>query len=221
MKKLFLVAALLTCVSWLPALAQEIKPIKQNINFNIDNLGDGHLEVSISFTAAQWDNFKRTMGNNTDLLKRQMERALPSYYLQNFAYKEDAMNRSYVLSFDALGMAKINDDGLWQLNLDLKKPDITKLSDNIYSLTSTYNYQGALMEQVAKVVLPTAGSDFKQGEDSFGKAIFTYSLTPSTHGTRLLLLGLGVLLVVMGLAWGVVLARQSAGANPRIAPSRQ
>ncbi|NML64184.1 hypothetical protein HHL22_03100 [Hymenobacter sp. RP-2-7] len=214
MKKLFL-AVMLTCFSSL-LFAQEIKPIKQNLTFNIDNLGDGHIELAISFTAAQWDNFKRVMGNNTDLLKRQMERTLPSYYLQNFAYKEDAMNRSYVLSFDALGMAKVNDDGLWQLDLDMKKPDITKLSDNVYTLTSNYNAQGALIQQVAKVVMPAAGSDFKQGEDSFGKAIFTYSLSPDTHGTRLLLLVLGVLLVAAGLAWHFVSARKLVSKNTQL-----
>lgn len=215
MKKIFFLI-LLSCFALLPVLAQEIKPLKQNLTFNIDNLGDGHIELSISFTAAQWDNFKRTMGSNTDLLKRQMERILPSYYLQNFDYKEDAMNRSYVLSFDALGMAKVNDDGLWQIDLDMKKPDITKLSDNIYTLTSNYNAQGALVQQVAKIVMPSAGSDFKQGEDSFGKTIFTYNLSPGMRGANLLLLVLGMVLIAGGVAWYFVSARQTGNGNPRL-----
>lgn len=199
MKKHNFLLILLICLWQQRAQAQEIKPLKQNLTFNIDNLGDGHIQLSMSFNAAQWDNFKRNMGTNTDQLKRQMERILPAYYLQHFDYKEDAMNRSYTLSFDALGMAKINDDGLWQVDLDMKKPDITKLSDNIYTLTTSYNAQGTLVQQVGKLVIPDGASGIKQGEDTFGKTIFTYSLSPGSGLKNLVTLIGGTALILTGI----------------------
>lgn len=198
MKKALSLIIILLIIFYSHIKAQQIDPLKQNLIFNIDNLGDGHLEMSYKFTASQWDNFKKIMGANEDMLKRQMERALPSYYLQNFVYKEDAMNRTYTLSFDALGLAKINDNGQWQIDMDIKNPDITKISDRNYALTATYNSQGTLIQQMAKLNIPESASDIKEGKDAFGKAIFTYTLTPGNKGFSLIFLIAGILLIAAG-----------------------
>jgi hypothetical protein len=198
MKKALSLIIILLIAFYANVKAQQIDPLKQNLIFNIDNLGDGHLEMSYKFTASQWDNFKKIMGSNEDMLKRQMERALPGYYLQNFIYKEDAMNRTYTLSFDALGLARINDNGQWQIDMDIKNPDITKISDRNYALTATYNSQGTLIQQMAKLNIPESASDIKQGKDAFGKAIFTYTLTPGHKGFSLLFLIAGILLIAAG-----------------------
>ena len=198
MKKALSLIIILLITFYSNVKAQQIDPLKQNLIFNIDNLGDGHLEMSYKFTASQWDNFKKIMGANEDMLKRQMERALPAYYLQNFVYKEDAMNRTYTLSFDALGLARINDNGQWQIDMDIKNPDITKISDRNYALTATYNSQGTLIQQMAKLNIPENASDIKQEKDAFGKAIFTYTLTPGHKGFSLLFLVAGILLIAAG-----------------------
>jgi hypothetical protein len=198
MKKALSLIIILLITFYSNVKAQQIDPLKQNLIFNIDNLGDGHLEMSYKFTASQWDNFKKIMGANEDMLKRQMERALPAYYLQNFVYKEDAMNRTYTLSFDALGLARINDNGQWQIDMDIKNPDITKISDRNYALTATYNSQGTLIQQMAKLNIPDNASDIKQGKDAFGKAIFTYTLTPGHKGFSLIFLIAGILLIAAG-----------------------
>ena len=195
MKKIYLSILTLLLISYSSVNAQQTQDLlKQNIVFNIDNLGDGHIEESMTFNASQWDNFKKIMGSNEDMLKRQMERSLPAYFLQNFVYKEDAMNRTYTLTFDALGMAKINDNGEWQLDMDSKNPDITKISDNNYVLTATY----ATVQQMVKVNIPQGASEIQQTKDAFGKAIFTYTLTPGHKKISFIFLALGILFLAAG-----------------------
>lgn len=183
-------------ISCLKATAQDqVDPLKENIVFNIDNFGDGHLETTWTFNASQWDNFKKIMGTNEDMLKRAMERSLPSYFLQNFVYKEDPMNRSYTLSFDALGLAKINDNAQWEIDMDQKNPDITKISDKNYALTANINSGGTMVQELIKLNLPDGASDISQQKDAFGKAIFIYTLTPSHKKLSFVFLALGILLI--------------------------
>ena len=180
--------------------AQElIKPAKLNVQWDLNSLGDAHIEASSSLDAAGWDNYKRMLGNNPDILKRQMERAFPGYFLQNFNYKEDVMNRGWSLSFDALGLSKINSKGLWEIDLNSKNPDITKLSDRNYVLTSNYASQNSLIQEIDKINFPAVASGIKQDKDAFGKAMFIYSSSSGGGGLGgWLTLGLGILLIIIG-----------------------
>jgi hypothetical protein len=132
-----------------------------------------------------------------------MERTFPGYFLQNFNYKEDVMNRAWTLSFDALGLGKVNSRGHWQVDLNSKNPDITRISDHNYILTSNYSNGGTLMQEIDNINFPDATSDIKQDKDALGKAIFTYSSSDGggygswltlIFGGILFLAGLGLLL---------------------------
>lgn len=197
MKKIFVLIALLTVIVYTSAVAQEqLDPLKQNITYTINKLGDAHVDVSRTFNASQWDNYKKIYGANAaDLLKREMERTLPAAYLQNFNYKEDEMNRTFTLSFDALGFAKVNDNGDWQIDVGIKNPDITKVSDNNYVMTVSYNTQGALLQDVIKLNLPDGSSNVAQQNNAFGKPIFTYDATPARKGFGMIFLILGVVMI--------------------------
>jgi hypothetical protein len=204
MKKTFIIyIAALVIISLSKANAQQtqqLDPVKQNVTYNIDNLGDAHVEFSRSFNASQWDNYKKISGSNaSELWKREMGREFPAAYLQNFNYKED--DRTFTLTFDALGLAKINDNGDWEIPVGLKNADITKISDRNYVMTATYNSGGSLLQQMTKINLPDGSANVVQGKDPFGKATFTYDLTPGRKGAHLIFLIAGAILI----AGGVVL----------------
>jgi hypothetical protein len=175
-----------------------IKAAKLNVKWALNSLGDAHIETSMTMDAAQWDNYKKMIGNNADILKRQMERTFPGYFLQNFSYKEDVMNRGWTLSFDALGLSKVNSKGLWQVDLNSKNPDITKLSDKNYVLTWNYASGGGLMQEIDNISFPDGSSDIKQDKDAFGKALFVYSSSASGGSGGWLTLILGIVLLVVG-----------------------
>jgi hypothetical protein len=201
MKKIAILLNIFLLIVFSQLSAQEIiKPGKLNVKWDLDPLGNAHIEASSSLDAMGWDNYKRTFGSNPDILKRQMERAFPGFFLQNFSYKEDVMNRGWALSFDALGMSKINSKGLWEIDLNSKNPDVTKISDHNYVLTSNYNSQGSLMQEIDKINFPAAAADIKQDKDAFGKAIFIYTSSTSGGTGNWLILGLGIILALVGLS---------------------
>jgi hypothetical protein len=200
MKKAYLYTIALLIVLFPKAKAQQsqqLDPLKENITYSIDNLGDAHVEVKRSFNASQWDNYKRIYGSNaSELLKREMQRGVPAAYLQNFNYKEE--DRTFTLSFDALGLARINDNGQWQIPLTLKNPDVTRISDRNYAMTATYNSGGALLEDLIKLNLPDGAANVTQDKDAFGKPMFTYELTPGRKGAQMAFLAVGFLLIAGG-----------------------
>lgn len=199
-KKLYIVAAILLAGICRNAKAQEsgqVDPLKENISLDIDKLGDARITMSVTYNASQWQTFTNVYGSNAaDLMKRQTERGLPSWYLQNWNYKDDPVNHTWTLSFDALGLAKIDDNGNWVLQLDQKKPDITKLSDHNYIMTANYNASGMLVQELWKINLPAAAGSVNQDKDAFGNAIFTYEMTPGHGGLNLIYIVVGLLLIV-------------------------
>lgn len=127
------------------------------------------------------------------------------------------MDRKFTLSFRALGMSKINENGSWEVDMQNKNPDITKLSNQHYILTSDMNEQGNLVQQVFQINFPSGSSDVKQDKDAFGKSLFTYSLSPSHQWFDKLILILGVLILARGL---YLVYRQNKPSKP-VAPMAQ
>jgi hypothetical protein len=189
----------------LSAVAQEeIKGLKQVFDITVDELGNATVEVSMKLNASQWDMFKRNVGNNSSMLKREIEKALPKYFLSDFGYSEDAMDRSYKLKFKALGLASINSNGKWESKLETKDPDITKLSDRDFVMNMDMASNGMLIQQTQKIHLPSSAKDAKIEKDSFGKAIMTYSTGAGMASRASLFVGIGLIL-----AAGVLFIRNS------------
>lgn len=183
------------CVS--QTKAQEVvQGLKQVFDITMDDLGNAQVEVSMKLNASQWDAFKRTMGNNTSVLKRGMIDALPKYYLTDFNYSEEPMDRTYKMKFKVLGLCTTNKNGKWEAELESKNPDITKLSDKEFVMTQDMMSDGMLIQQTQKLHLPAGASDAKVEKDSFGKAMLTYSTGPGMLHTALNILG--ILLILAG-----------------------
>ncbi len=183
--------------------AQQVEPLKQNIDFHIDSLGNAHVAMTMKLNAAQWNNFKQAIGNNVAILKRSVERSLPAYFLDNFKYTEDAMNQSYTLKFDALGACKIDQQGRWIAEMDSKSPDVTKITDHLFLVNSTTNSDGTLIDQSIKVSFPASSGDIKVKKDAFGKAYFSFVQPTPEHGSMFWLFA-GCVFMLAGLGLGYV-----------------
>jgi hypothetical protein len=202
MKKIFITLfACCLCLQFSICIhAQKVyQGLKQTIDMIIDKLGNADIDVSMNLSAAQWDNFKRNVGNNVSLIKRSMERALPKYYLTDFNYTEQAMDRTYDVKFKALGICSMNRNGLWEAKLETKKPDITKLSDREFVMTEDVLTNGALVQQTIKLHLPSVAQGAKVQKDSFGKAEVTYKTGQDIVSK--LLTALGIILILSGCWW--------------------
>ncbi|MBN1822111.1 MAG: hypothetical protein JXR31_01830 [Prolixibacteraceae bacterium] len=176
-------------------LGQQIEPLKQNLVFKIDAWGNSDLEVSMQLNAAQWGNFKNWVGSNLSILKREIERSLPSYFLQDFQYEEQPMERSYTLKFKAFGVAKLKDKDKWLIEMDYKDPDVTPLSEDIYMITSNYAQDGSLLQQSTKIFFPKGAKNIKEETDAFGNAVFTYDCKIPSSGFPIFLV-IGICLII-------------------------
>lgn len=208
MRRIILILVL-SVVAWNVRAQQQIEPLKQDIAFHIDSLGNAHLAVTMKLNAAQWNNFKNAIGNNVAILKRSMERAMPAYFLDDFKYDEDAMDQSYTLRFNALGVCKIDQQGHWIAEMDTKSPDVTKITDHLYLVHSTYNSGGSLIEQNVKVTFPQASNNIKVNKDAFGKAYFSF-IQPKPKERSVLWLFFGGIFLIAGLGWGYIQMRMKS-----------
>ena len=109
-------------------------------------------------------------------------------------------SRSSVTQLTARSMATYKGNGKWELKLNAKDPNITKISDNIYMLTNNLMAGGNLIQQLQKIFFPEKASNIKQDTDTYGKAVFTYTLHAEKSSFNFLLL-FGIALLVVGAAW--------------------
>ncbi len=197
MKKIILIS--ITVIVSITCFArQQIEPLKQNLVFRIDRWGNSDLEVGMQLNAAQWGNFKSYVGTNLSILKRNIERALPAYFLQDFKYEEKPMDRSYTLKFKAFGVAKQKDKNKWVIEMDYKNPDVTPLAENVYLITSNYVNSAGLMQQSTKLFFPEGAKNIKEETDAFGNAVFTYESKMPGFDFPVLLIS-GIVLVLASL----------------------
>jgi hypothetical protein len=148
----------------------------EEITIKIDNLGDATWEVVDNMTQSQWENFKNsTLATDPSIAKRDMERSMSAYVLEDFNRTVDEMNRSVKRTFKAKAAAEYNGNGNWTLKLDSKNPQVSKLADNSFMLISNMYVGNALLQQTIKIYFPDGASNIQQTTDSFGKAVFTYS----------------------------------------------
>ena len=170
----FAFCACLCAGKW--AYAQDATDLVQDFTVKIDKLGDASWEVSEKMTQAQWEGFKQgPLVNDPSITRRNMERSMSTYVIEDFKRDLDEMNRTVKMTFTVRAMAAYKGNGHWELRLDSKNPQITKLADNGEMMTSNMTSNGQLIQQTFKVYFPDGATKIEQSTDSFGKALFTYS----------------------------------------------
>ncbi len=167
----------------------------QTLTYHVDDKGSAAVEMTQKMNAQQWQAFKASVNaSNMAVKKRDIERMLPMLVLRNFKYSEDEMERTSKFTFDVDGFAEYTGDNKWTIKLESKKPQIEKLSDNAYMLTSTMaTIDGGVFQQIHKVYFPSKASSVEVNKDAFGMAKLDYNLKSEKGGVPLMLIGGGIL----------------------------
>lgn len=190
---------------------QDPTQMVQQFNIHIDNLGDADFEVSAQMNQQQWLNFKQgQLASDPAIARRDMQRAMSAYVIENFKRDLDEMNRTVKMTFRVKAMATYRGNGKWDVRLDSKNPQVTKLADNSYMMTSNQYFNGQLTQQVFKVFFPSSAGNIQQSTDSFSKAMFTYANGGGISGL-LTVTNIGGLLLVIGAVIAYFLLRQKKG----------
>tara|TARA_R110000850_G_scaffold80862_1_gene173472 strand:- start:10182 stop:10832 length:651 start_codon:yes stop_codon:yes gene_type:complete len=198
MKKIYKIITTLFLFCSLVFTAQNSR---QEIHMKIDSIGDAHIKVTMTMNAQQWQNWSASFGNNPSALKREMERSMPSYFLDNFKLEKDDMNRSFELSLKAYGVCKINKRGKWSFDTDQKDANATELTSQKYMLVSSPPEFGGTLQQTYIVEFPEAAKDIKLDKDAFGNSIFEFKMDGPSKGNSRTLSIAGFVLLLVGGVW--------------------
>jgi hypothetical protein len=182
MKKIFVSILVFGCIiinttTALCQQAQDPTGLNQEIDIHIDRLGDATMELRMKMTALQWQSFKASsVASNPTIFKRDMERQMASLILEEVKTDLDENNRTSRTTVKARGMAQYKGNGKWEVKMDMKDPNVTKVSDNCFLLTGNLLSGGMLIQQLQKIFLPEGAGNVKQDTDTFGNAVITYEM---------------------------------------------
>lgn len=176
--------------------------IQQKIDMKVDAIGNSQLTISMTMNAQQWQMWLQTLGNNPAAMKREVERSMPAYFLDNFKLEKNDMERSFVLSLNAYGACKVDKRGNWTLDTEQKHANITTITDHKYILVSSPPELGGNVQQTFTIEFPEEAQNIKIDKDAYGKTNFKFQMRNSTAGFNLMLWA-GVLLFVVGASWFV------------------
>ena len=148
----------------------------QEFTVNLDKLGNATMVLTQKMNASQWATFKTSqVYNDPAMAKRDMERSMSTYVIDDFKRDMDEMNRQVTLTLKVISYAQYKGNGQWSLKIDSKNPQVTKLTDKAYMITGNAVMGNSLVQQIFKIYFPGGASDVTQTTDEFGKAIFTYN----------------------------------------------
>ncbi|MBV7269879.1 hypothetical protein [Winogradskyella luteola] len=173
---------------------------QQKIEMRIDSIGNAKLNISMTMNAQEWQIWNGNYGNNPSALKRDIERGMPAYFLDDFKLEKDDMNRSYNLSLNAYGVCEINKRGKWMVDTEQKNAQLTELADNKYMLVSSPPEYGGNLQQTYIIELPQDAKNIKIDKDAFGKSVFEFDMEPPSSGFNMMRWA-GILLIVIGGGW--------------------
>ena len=173
---------------------------QQKIEMRIDSIGNAKLTVSMTMNAQQWQVWNANYGNNPSALKRDIERSMPAYFLDDFKLEKDDMNRSFNLSLNAYGVCEINKRGKWIVDTDQKNAQLTELTKTKYMLVSSPPEYGGNLQQTFIVELPQDAKKIKIDKDAYGKSIFEFDMEAPSSSFNFMRWA-GILLIVVGGGW--------------------
>jgi hypothetical protein len=181
--------------------------MQQKIDMAINGLGDATISISMTLGAQQWQMWNQSFGNDPAALKRDLERSMPAYFLEDVKLDKKDMDRSFTVSLKAPGICKVDKKGRWMLTTDQKNAQITELGDGKFMMVQSPKELGGNVQQTTMITFPDDASDIRLEKDPFGKSVFQFEMDEPT-GTGGLMLWLGLGLMLAGTAWlGVALFR--------------
>jgi len=177
--------------------------MQQKIDMKIDSVGNAKFSISMNMTAQQWQIWLDNLGNNPAALKREIERSMPAWFLDDFKLEKDDMNRSFNLSLNAYGVCDINKRGVWTLDTDQKDAQLTEINDHKYMFVSSPLEYGGTLQQSYTIEFPEEAKNIKVDKDAYGQTIFSFGMEGPSSGFNLMRWG-GLALMVFGLAFTAV-----------------
>lgn len=181
-----------------------------NTDCRVDSIGNAIFEVSGKLTAQQWINWNYMYGGgNASNVKRNIERLQSPYYVYDFKYMPNEMDRTFLIQYKAKGTTIYLGKDKWVSTLGLRDVQPMKLTENSFNcVVSQMGGNNMIIQNAMKVTLPSAASNMQFDTDEFNNVLVKYTLPTeslTTYGNAkmriagysLLALGFLALLAIM------------------------
>lgn len=199
--KTFRLQMLLAMVVSLPMLLSAQTPLTQQIEFRVSEDGTAAVKQSMKMNAEQWSNYRSSnSATSLSVRKRDMERMMPAYLIENFKYSEDDLERKALFEFDLYGLCRYLGKNQWRIRLEAKDPQVEKISNSMFMMTSQLTQEEGGANQVIRLHLPESASDAKVEKDVLGYAEIRFRM-PTEGGILMSWLSLGMLFLISGAGW--------------------
>ncbi len=166
-----------------------------NLDYKVNEKGDATIVYTQKATAMQWKNLMQVYGNNPALLKKEIISSLPTYDLYDFSFKKNEMEREFIFTFKAKGVARYKGNGIWEFEYD-KKSTPKKISETKWFFTNSQNENNVIYEYNTSLTLPKNAKDTQLTQNEFGKSVLRYTLKPKKEFSWWTIAG--ILLIIAG-----------------------
>lgn len=160
------------------------EPMHISSEVTIDSAGNGIFEMSGKLNAQQWQTWNYAYGaGNASNLKRNIERTLSAFYVYDFEYMPNEMDRSFRVRYKAKGVVQYLGKDNWTVMLGLKETQPVKLGTHTFTATMSQPMGGGVMQTNMKVTLPADVTDMEFDKDEFGYVVAKYKRPTETITT--------------------------------------
>ena len=149
-----------------------------NTEARIDSIGNAVFETSGQLTAQQWVSWNYMYGGgNASNVKRNIERSLSPYYVFDFQYMPNEMDRSFVIRYKAKGIVEYLGKDKWVASVGLRDAQPIQLSDNSFNcVVSQIGGNNVIIQNSMKVTLPATATQMEFDRDEFNNVLVKYKM---------------------------------------------
>ncbi len=175
MKKIIL--SILGMLLLLGAYAQQPnQTLMINTDARVDSTGNVTFEVSGKLTAQQWIAWNYMYGGGqASMVKRNIERTLSPFYVYEFKYLPNEMDRTFQIQYKVKGTVEYLGKDKWKAIVGLKDAQPVKLSENTFNCVLSEPAGNIIIQNTMKVILPPDATNMQFDKDEFSNVIVLYN----------------------------------------------
>lgn len=207
MKKIVSIIVSVLIIPVFLAAQMNTQTLMINSEVRIDSTGNAMFDVSGKLTAQQWITWNYMYGGgNASNVKRSIERSLSPYYVYDFKYTPNEMDRTFSIQYKAKGVVEYLGKDKWIASLGLRDAEPMKLTENTFTCTVSELGNKGIIQNNMRVTLPVAATGMSFDKDEFNNVLVKYNM-PTENVVKIgnekmktagySLMGLGVLSLLM------------------------
>ena len=170
----FLIILVAVCKIATAQMAQQTLQINSEVK--VDSTGNIQFDVSGKLTAQQWLAWNYMYGGGqASMVKRNMERSLSPYYVYDFKYTPNEMDRTFNIQYKAKGTVQYLGKDKWVTMVGLKDAQPVKLSENKFNCVTTETNGNIIIQNTMTCTLPADAANMQFDKDEFGNVLVKYT----------------------------------------------